>query len=85
MVWDMIKEAFSQVLNQQRRAKQFTQDKLAERCELSLRYLQELEAGDKQPTLTTLFQLAEGLEIDPQELISPVWDIWRKQRTSANK
>lgn len=74
----MIKEEFSRVLSQQRRAKQLTQETLAERCELSLRYLQELEAGDKQPSLTTLFQLAEGLGINPQQLIAPVWDVWHK-------
>jgi len=38
-----------------------TQEKLAERAELSRRYIQELEAGEKGPTIPTLARLRVAL------------------------
>ncbi|MES9854871.1 MAG: helix-turn-helix transcriptional regulator [Candidatus Thiodiazotropha sp. L084R] len=74
----MIQEEFSVVLRQRRKAKGLTQQGLAEASDLSLRYIQELEAGKKQPSLKTLFLLSYGLGTNPQQLISNVWLKWRK-------
>ena len=76
----MIQEEFSLVLRQKRAAKGLTQQGLAEASDLSLRYIQELEAGEKQPTLKTLFLLALGLDTTPQQLIAQVWKKWRKEK-----
>lgn len=76
----MILEEFSYVLRQKRIAKRLTQQGLAEASNLSLRYIQELEAGEKQPTLKTLFFLARGLGTTPQQLVAQVWKKWLKKQ-----
>ncbi|MEW8627039.1 MAG: helix-turn-helix transcriptional regulator [Candidatus Thiodiazotropha sp.] len=76
----MIREEFGLIIRQKRTAKGLTQQGLAEASDLSLRYIQELEAGQKQPTLKSLFLLAFGLGMTPQHLISGVWTKWRKQQ-----
>ncbi len=79
----MIQQEFALVLRRRRTDKRFTQQALADAASLSLRYVQELEAGKKQPTLTTVILLAFGLGITPQELIAPVWEKWRQEREEA--
>lgn len=79
----MIQEEFGLALRQRRASKGLTQQGLAEASDLSLRYIQELEAGEKQPTLRTLFLLALGLDTTPQELIAKTWKKWRKERGAA--
>ncbi len=82
----MIQGEFGLVLRQKRAAKRLTQQGLAEASDLSLRYIQELEAGEKQPTLKTLFLLALGLGTTPQQLIAPIWKDWQRlQRGGADK
>ena len=76
----MIREEFSLVLRQKRTAKGLTQQGSAEASDLSLRYIQELEAGEKQPSLKTLFFLARGLNTTPQQLIAQVWKKWQKEQ-----
>ncbi len=79
----MIQQEFALVLRRRRTDKRFTQQALADAASLSLRYVQELEAGKKQPTLTTVILLAFGLGITPQELIAPVWEKWRQERKES--
>jgi len=68
-----IKAQFGLVLRQRRTAKKMTQQALADAAGLSLRYIQELEAGVKQPTLGTAFDIAIGLDMTPQQLVAAVW------------
>ena len=76
----MIPTEFGLIIRQKRRKKRLTQQGLAHACGLSLRFIQEIEAGDKQPTLTTLFLLAHGLGTTPAQLITPVWQDWQKTK-----
>lgn len=73
----MIKEEFGQKVRQQRRQAQMTQEQLALDSDLALRFVQEIEAGNQQPTITTLFKLSHGLGITPDKLIMPVWNMWQ--------
>ena len=45
-----------------------TQERLAERAELSRRYIQELEAGEKGPTVPTLARLRIALKASWEDL-----------------
>lgn len=47
---------------------------------MSFRYYQELEAGSKQPTITMLFKLLDSLEVNPAELIEPVYKAWKNNK-----
>jgi transcriptional regulator with XRE-family HTH domain len=48
-----------------------TQSALAERAGVTVRYVQALEAGDYNPTFTTLLAIARGLDVPPAELLAP--------------
>ena len=74
----MIKEEFGQKLRQQRRQAQMSQEQLALNSDIALRFVQEIEAGNQQPTITTLFKLSSGLGVTPDKLIMPVWDAWQR-------
>jgi len=75
----MIKKEFGLILRQQRTSKRMTQQRLADVAELSLRYVQGLEAGEKQPSLSTILFLSSGLGISPEQLILPVWKKWQQE------
>jgi transcriptional regulator with XRE-family HTH domain len=68
----MIVEIFGKVLRELREAKNISQEKLAEYCELDRTYISLLERGLRQPTITTLFKVAKALDIAPSELIEEV-------------
>lgn len=46
-----------------------TQESLAEAAEISHRYLQSLEAGDKQPSINVVAQIRFGLKCSWEELL----------------
>lgn len=75
----MIKEAFGERVRQLRKGKELTQGQLAEQSGLAMRFVQELESGSKQPTLTTLYKLADSLDVTPSELIDPTYKNWRRK------
>lgn len=65
----MLIQSFGNILREIRTEKGISQEKLAEYCDLDRTYISLLERGLRQPTLTTIFKLAEALEILPSEII----------------
>ena len=72
----MIKAAFAETLRRYRQRRTLTQEKLALESGISLRYLQDLEAGHKLPTIATVFRLASALQTTPQTLLNLAWKRW---------
>ncbi len=54
-----------------RREAGLTQEQLAERCGLSQQYLSKLEQGRRNPTVVTLYEIAQGLGVSHVELVRP--------------
>ena len=54
-----------------RREKGLTQEEVEARSGFSQQYLSSLERGRRNPTVITLYELAQALEIDYMELIRP--------------
>lgn len=54
-----------------RREAGLTQEQLAERCGLSQQYLSKLEQGKRNPTVVTLYEIAQGLGVSHAELVRP--------------
>lgn len=54
-----------------RREKGLTQEQIEERSGFSQQYLSGLERGKRNPTVITLYELAQALEVSHVELISP--------------
>ncbi len=52
-------------------ARGLTQEELAERSGFSQQYLSDLERGRRNPTLVTLWELAQALGTTPVDLITP--------------
>ncbi len=55
-----------------RLAKGLTQEQLAERSGFTQHYLSGLEQGKRNPTIVTLYEIAQALEVDHLELLTPV-------------
>jgi transcriptional regulator with XRE-family HTH domain len=53
-------------------AKGLTQEQLAERSGFSQQYLSDLERGRRNPTVVTLFELAQALGVSHVDLVLPV-------------
>lgn len=52
-----------------RKKRGYSQEKLAEKAEVSLRTVQRLENGETDPTGDTLTRIAEALEVTPDDLL----------------
>jgi transcriptional regulator with XRE-family HTH domain len=54
-----------------RARKGLTQEEFAEKSGFSQQYISDLERGLRNPTVVTLFELAQALDIKPIELLRP--------------
>ena len=52
-----------------RKAKGLSQEELGERADLHRNFVGMLERGERNPTLVTLFRLADGLGVAPGDLL----------------
>lgn len=50
-------------------AAQLSQEAYAERCELSARYVSNIERGTQEPGFSTMIKLARGLGLRPSGLL----------------
>jgi transcriptional regulator with XRE-family HTH domain len=66
---DLIK-AFGENFRKVRESKNLTQEELAYRCELPLSQVGRIERGVHSPTLSTLYILADGLDVEPMTLLN---------------
>ena len=67
-----LQSAFGEILRDLRNKVGLSQEKLAMDCGLDRTYISLLERGLRQPTLTTIFTLANSLAIKPSKLINAV-------------
>lgn len=58
-------------VKQARMAAGLTQEKLSEQSGFSQQYLSGLERGKRNPTIVTLYELAQALGVEAIELIIP--------------
>jgi transcriptional regulator with XRE-family HTH domain len=54
-----------------RRRKGLTQEQFAEASGFSQQYISDLERGRRNPTVVSLHELAQALEVGPVDLIRP--------------
>ena len=54
-----------------RRERGLTQEELEVRSGLSQQYLSSLERGRRNPTVSTLYEIAQALEVSHVELVKP--------------
>lgn len=54
-----------------RREKGLTQEQVEERSGLSQQYLSDLERGKRNPTIVTIYEIAQALGVSHMELLQP--------------
>ena len=74
-------KAFAKVLIEYRQNSKITQYLLSKKTGVPRQYISLLEKGVRCPTILTVFKLADGLNITPQELLSQ----WLFNETGALK
>jgi transcriptional regulator with XRE-family HTH domain len=67
-----LEEAFGKIIKELRTEYKLSQEKLAEKCNLHVNYISFLERGVNQPSLKTVFSIAQAFGIKPEELIAKV-------------
>ena len=76
-----LNEAMSQVIVRLRKKAGYSQQKLAEISSITRVYLLQLEQGKFRPTLNSIFFLAKGLDIPPNEFV----ELIEKERKKLEK
>lgn len=64
--------AFGNTLKHLRKKKSWSQEELADRSGLDRTYISLLERGLRNPTLSTIFSLANCLDYQPNQLVKEV-------------
>lgn len=64
--------AFGKVLRQYRKKINFSQERLASESDLDRTYISLLERGLRQPSLTSIVQIAKAVNVSAAEMISEV-------------
>jgi transcriptional regulator with XRE-family HTH domain len=67
-----IEEAFGQIIRELRKSKKLSQEALSDLSSLDRSFISHLECGKKQPSLITIFQLAEAFNMSAANIISMV-------------
>jgi transcriptional regulator with XRE-family HTH domain len=71
-----------------RLARSLTQEEFADRSGFSQQYLSDLERGRRNPTIVTIYELAQALGVDHVALVEPDEEARtgsRKPRSSAKR
>ena len=71
--------AFAAELKARRVALGLNQEALAFEAGLNRTFIAKLEVASTSPSLTSLFRLAEGLQVDPVELIKSLMKRYNKE------
>ena len=64
----------AQRIKQLRVAKKYTQEELAQKSYTSLSLIRQIEQGIKLPSLSTLIEIANALEVSVEDILSDVVD-----------
>jgi transcriptional regulator with XRE-family HTH domain len=59
------------VVSHHRVARGLTQEEFAERSGISQQYISDLERGRRNPTVVSLYELAQALGVSHMELLQP--------------
>jgi transcriptional regulator with XRE-family HTH domain len=67
-------EIFGKILQEERKAKKISQEKLANLTGLDRSFISLIENGKRSPTFSTILKICSALEISPSELFSKFED-----------
>lgn len=67
-----IKTAFALTIKEIRKEKKLSQDKVASRCFCQTVIIGRLETAQREPKISTVFKIANALEVPPDYLVKKV-------------
>lgn len=67
-----MKRIVGQNVQRYRRSAGLTQEQLSELTGFGQNYLSGLERGQRNPTVVTLFEISQALNVTPADLVSPI-------------
>ncbi len=59
--------------------KGWSQLELSTRADIGIAFLKQIELGNQQPTVQTLFKLAVAFDTTPDRIIMSAWSLWKRQ------
>lgn len=77
-------QSFGKAVRKIRKEKGLTQEQLGFEADIQRIYVSKLELGQQQPSLTTIFKLATGLECSASELIYQTEAIYNANNKDKN-
>lgn len=75
-----VAKIFGKVLREVRKAKGFSQQELADNCNIERTYISRIERGLHLPSLEAIFKICEVLKVDPATLIKEVYSIYKSKK-----
>jgi len=63
-------EIFGKILQEERKAKKISQEKLSKLSGLDRTFISLVENGKRSPTFSTILKICSALEMDPSDLFS---------------
>lgn len=75
--------AFAEVLRRRRLAAGLTQEQLAELADVSTRHISFLETQRRQPTLTIIAALSDGLGLTLVQFTGEIEAVWRAAKNGS--
>lgn len=69
---ELIKTALGLVVRRLRTERKFSQARLGQLSNLQRKHISAIENGEKQPSITTVFQLAQALSVRPGNLVTMI-------------
>ena len=69
---DRLREVFGEILRTKRKEQKLSQEELAGRAGIAMRYVSLLECNKRQPTITTLYALSRALGISMTDFVSEI-------------
>lgn len=81
--YPFLSEATVRVIKRLRAEYGYSQEKLAEKSALARLYVLQMEQGKFRPTLNSIFYLADGLGMEPEELVKLISNERRKMAREA--
>lgn len=78
----MIKEGIGSEIKRLRLERGLTFEALGHYASVGVTFLKEIEAGEKQPTVTTIFKLSKVLNVTPDKLLLPTYERWRMAQSN---
>jgi transcriptional regulator with XRE-family HTH domain len=76
-----IEKAFGEVLKDNRKRVDLTQEALALECGIDRTYISSMERGRRSPTLRIIFKLSHTLQIPASEMIAQIENIFSQEQS----